>query len=559
MIDPVTLAVVQAGLQQVCDEMDLTFSRAAFSPVIAEADDRSDGIYSATDGSLIAQGSKGLPVFVGVMQFSTRTLVKRIQAGVTAAPDPGDIYIVNDPYLGGTHLMDVRFAMPVWREGRIWCWLSNTGHWPDTGGMVPGGFSATAISAEQEGLRLPPVKLFKRGVLDQEIWSIIQSNIRVADQRIGDVKAQASALMVGADRLGQLLDRYGDAVVAEAIALMRDLAARQMRAMIGLIPEGSYHARAYVDSDGVVNQPLTIALTVARSATGLVFDFAGSSPPCMGPMNSVRATTLSSVYLAMRHIFPDVPMSAGAFDPLEVVGIDGTFLDAQYPRPVSGCAAEVSQRIAEAVFAALVQAIPDRVTASPAGTSGNFGLGGTDPDSGAGYVMYQISGGGYGGFAGGDGISNGCSTIGISRAPPVEIMEQKYPVLYRRYALHEGSGGAGEYRGGFGLDYEIELLRGEARASFVMDHGRVGPQGALGGGDGAVNRVEVHRGGTVMVPEHLSKAQDIVLTPGDRVRVRTPGGGGYGDPVERDPAAVAEDVRLGRYSVEEAAALWPGR
>ncbi|GAB1363582.1 hydantoinase B/oxoprolinase family protein [Rhodobacter sp.] len=558
-IDPVTLAVIQAGLQQVCDEMDLTFSRAAFSPVIAEADDRSDGIYSAVDGSLIAQGSKGLPVFVGVMQFSTRTLVERIASGVTAAPEPGDIYIVNDPYLGGTHLMDVRFAMPVWREGRIWCWLSNTGHWPDTGGMVPGGFSASAISAEQEGLRLPPVKLFKKGALDAEIWAIIQSNIRVADQRIGDVKAQASALMVGAERLGQLLDRYGDAVVAEAIARMRDLAARQMRAMIGLIPEGSYRARAYIDSDGVVNAPLVIALEVTRRGGGLVFDFGGSSAPCMGPMNSVRATTLSSVYLAMRHIFPDVPISAGAFEPLQVIGIEGTFLDAAYPRPVSGCAAEVSQRIAEAVFAALVQAIPDRVTAAPAGTSGNFGLGGTDPESGAGYVMYQISGGGYGGFRGGDGIANGCSTIGISKAPPVEIMEQKFPVLYRRYALHEGSGGAGEFRGGFGLDYEIELLRGEARASFVMDHGRVGPQGALGGGEGAVNRVEVHRGGGVLVPEHLSKAQDIALAPGDRVRVRTPGGGGYGDPAARDPAAVAEDVRLGRYTAAAAARLWPGR
>ncbi len=558
-IDPVTLAVIQAGLQQVCDEMDLTFSRAAFSPVIAEADDRSDGIYSAADGSLIAQGSKGLPVFVGVMQFSTRTLVERIASGVTAAPEPGDIYIVNDPYLGGTHLMDVRFAMPVWREGRIWCWLSNTGHWPDTGGMVPGGFSASAISAEQEGLRLPPVKLFKKGALDAEIWAIIQSNIRVADQRIGDVKAQASALMVGAERLAQLLDRYGDAVVAEAIARMRDLAARQMRAMIGLIPEGSYRARAYIDSDGVVNAPLVIALEVTRRGGGLVFDFGGSSAPCMGPMNSVRATTLSSVYLAMRHIFPDVPISAGAFEPLQVIGIEGTFLDAAYPRPVSGCAAEVSQRIAEAVFAALVQAIPDRVTAAPAGTSGNFGLGGTDPESGAGYVMYQISGGGYGGFRGGDGIANGCSTIGISKAPPVEIMEQKFPVLYRRYALHEGSGGAGEFRGGFGLDYEIELLRGEARASFVMDHGRVGPQGALGGGEGAVNRVEVHRGGGVLVPEHLSKAQDIALAPGDRVRVRTPGGGGYGDPAARDPAAVAEDVRLGRYTAAAAARLWPGR
>lgn len=556
MLDPITLAVIQAGLQQVCDEMDLTFSRAAFSPVIAEADDRSDGIYDATDGSLIAQGSKGLPVFVGVMQFSTRTIIERIAAGVTAAPEPGDIYIVNDPYLGGTHLMDVRFAMPFWREGRIFCWLSNTGHWPDTGGAVPGGFSASAISAEQEGLRLPPVKLFKRGQMDNELWQVICSNIRVSEQRIGDVKAQASALLVGAERLTALLDRYGDTTVSQAIAEMRGLAARQMRAMVGLVPEGSYRSRAYVDSDGVVNEPLTIALEVTRRGDGLTFDFSGSSLPCMGPMNSVRATTYSSVYLAMRHIFPNVPISAGAFAPLTITGIEGTFLDAHYPRPVSGCAAEVSQRIAEAVFAALVQALPDRVTAAPAGTSGNFCLGGHDPERGRDFVMYQISGGGYGGNADHDGLSNGCSTIGISKAPPVEIMEQNFPVLYRRYALHEGSGGAGMHRGGFGLDYEIELLRGHARASFVMDHGRTGPQGALGGQDGAVNRVEITRGGAVMVPEHLSKAQDIPLAPGDRVRVRTPGGGGYGDPARRDPALVAEDVRLGRYSAAEAKALF---
>ncbi len=556
MLDPVTLAVIQAGLQQVCDEMDLTFSRAAFSPVIAEANDRSDGIYAAEDGSLIAQGSKGLPVFVGVMQFSTRTIIARIASGETAAPEPGDIYIVNDPYLGGTHLMDVRFAMPFWRGGKIFCWLSNTGHWPDTGGAVPGGFSASAISAEQEGLRLPPVKLFKRGVMDREIWQIICSNIRVSEQRIGDVQAQAGALLVGAERLAALLDRYGDAVVLAAVAEMRVKAAQQMRAMIRLIPEGSFQAKAFVDSDGVVNEPLVIALTVTRAGDGLVFDFKGSSMPCMGPMNSVRATTLSSVYLAMRHIFPDVPISAGAFEPLHVAGIEGTFLDSAYPRPVSGCAAEVSQRIAEAVFAALVQALPDRVTAAPAGTSGNFGLGGHDPEKGRDYVMYQISGGGYGGNIGHDGLSNGCSTIGISKAPPVEIMEQNFPVLYRRYALHEGSGGAGQHRGGFGLDYEIELLRGEARASFVMDHGRTGPLGALGGSDGAVNRVEVIRGGVVMVPEHLSKAQDISLAPGDRVRVRTPGGGGYGDPMQRSRAAVAEDVRLGRYSADQARLLF---
>ena len=208
-LDPLTLAVIQAGLQQVCNEMDVAFSRSAFSPVIAEADDRSDGIYAAEDGALIAQGEHGLPVFVGTMQYSAGELIRLIGEGAVAAPQEGDIYIVNDPYLGGTHLMDVRFAMPFFHDGALFCWLSNTGHWPDTGGMVPGGFSAHATEVEQEGLRLPPVKLFKRGVMDREILSIILSNIRVADQRIGDIKAQEAALKVGERRLSELLARYG--------------------------------------------------------------------------------------------------------------------------------------------------------------------------------------------------------------------------------------------------------------------------------------------------------------------------------------------------------------
>jgi len=555
-LDAITLSVIEAGLQQVCDEMDLAFSRAAFSPVIAEANDRSDGIYSAEDGSLIAQGLGGLPVFVGVMQYSTATLIEMIRDGRCLPPEPGDVYVVNDPYLGGTHLMDVRFARPFWRGGKIWCWLSNTGHWPDIGGAVPGGFSASATAVEQEGLRLPPVKLFKRGQMDPEIYAIITSNIRVADQRIGDIRAQAAALEVGEERLNALLDRYGDETVEAAIIELRRRAAEQMRARIAPIPDGIYRGTAHVDSDGVVDEPLTIALAVEKAGDTLTFDFSGSSAPCAGPMNSVLATTLSSVYLAVRHIFPDVPLSAGAFEPLIVKRPAGTFLDAQYPRPVSGCAAEVSQRIAEAVFSALVQAIPARVTAAPAGTSGNFGLGGFDPERGRSFVMYQLSGGGYGGNSDHDGLSNGCSTIGISKSPPVEIMEQNFPVLYRRYALREGSGGAGEHRGGFGLEYEIELLRGEARASFVMDHGRFGPQGVLGGQDGAVNTVTVWRGGEPHVPPHLSKEQDIPLKAGDRVAVGTPGGGGYGPAIRRDPQQVLADVRLGYYSAEQAERLF---
>ncbi|MEE1557341.1 MAG: hydantoinase B/oxoprolinase family protein, partial [Alphaproteobacteria bacterium] len=352
-IDHVTLAVLQNGLNQVCNEMDLAFQRAAFSPVIAEAMDRSDGIYHRDDGALIAQGELGLPIFVGIMQFSTRTVIAQAKE-----LRPGDIYVVNDPYLGGTHLMDVRMAMPFYYQGEIFCWLSNTGHWRDTGGAVPGGFSATATEVEQEGLRLPPVKLYKGGVVDEEIQAIVLSNIRVASETIGDIKAQAAALRVGERRLTALLDRYGRDVVEAAIDEMRSRAAQQMRACIAHIPDGQYNGVAWVDSDGVVDEPLKIDLEIEKRHGDLYFDLSKSSPPCKGPMNSVIATTRSAIYLAMKHIFPEVPINAGTFEPLHIIDPAGTFLYAEYPRPVSGCAAEVSQRIAEAVFAALVTALP---------------------------------------------------------------------------------------------------------------------------------------------------------------------------------------------------------
>jgi N-methylhydantoinase B len=554
-LDPVTLAVIQGGLVQVCNEMDLAFCRAAFSPVISEAMDRSDGIYG-TDGALIAQGDLGLPVFVGTMQFSTQAVIERVRD-----VRPGDVIIVNDPYLGGTHLMDVRFAKPFFYQGELFAWLANTGHWPDTGGAVPGGFSATATEIEQEGLRLPPVKLFKEGRLDQEILDIILANIRIADQRIGDIKAQGAALSVGEKRLTALLDRYGQALVQEAIEELRARASQQMRAKIAEIPEGIWRGEAFVDSDGVVDQPLRIAMTVTRRADrSLHFDMSGSSPPCRGPMNSVLATTKSAIYLAIKHIFPEVPINAGTFEPLTIEDPEGTFLYARYPRPVSGCAAEVSQRIAEAVFDALVPAIPHRLFAAPAGTSGNFALGGVDPRTDRGYVLYVISGGGYGGSMHGDGLTNGCSTIGISKSQPVEVLEQRYPVLFEEYSLHEGSGGAGQFRGGFGINYRLRLLRGTARASMVMDHGRFGPKGALGGADGGINNVRVVRtDGSTYVPLHLSKDQDIQLEAGDVVAISTPGGGGFGDPAKRDPASIARDLARGYYTEDEIARLFSGR
>ena len=550
-LDPITLTVIQGGLQQVCNEMDLAFVRSAFSPVISEALDRSDGIYHKDNGELIAQGELGLPVFVGTMQFGTRCVIERAKD-----IQEGDVYIVNDPYLGGTHLMDVRFVKPFFYEGELFAWLANTGHWPDTGGSVPGGFSANATEVEQEGLRLPPVKLYKAGEMDEEILSIVLSNIRIADQRIGDIKAQAAALSIGEKRFTELIDRYGKQTVNSAIQELRSRAAQQMRAKIKEIPDGQYQGKAFVDSDGVIDEPLCIDMKVRKQDTELYFDMSGSSPPCLGPMNSVIATTKSSVYLAIKHIFPDVPINAGTFDPLHIKEPEGTFLYAKYPRPVSGCAAEVSQRIAEAVFSALVQAIPQQLFAAPAGTSGNLCVGGYDPIRERNYVMYVISGGGYGGNAATDGLSNGCSTIGISKTTPVEVMEQYYPVLFEEYSLHEGSGGAGKSRGGFGVNYKIKLRRGNAKVSMVMDHGRFGPQGVLGGKDGGVNKVQIEHNGQTYVPPHLSKDQNIHVQAGDTICVSTPGGGGYESSLKRNPELVRNDVQRGYYTMQQAQDLF---
>ena len=542
-LDPVTLAVIENGLNQICSEMDLVHEKTSFSPVISEGFDRSNGIYALEDGQMIAQGALGLPIFLGVMQFATKAVIElRNDLG------PGDIVIQNDPYLGGTHLMDVKMVMPFHYRGRPWCYLSNTGHWPDTGGMVPGGFNSTATEIQQEGLRLPPVKLAEGGELCQDIIDIILTNIRVPEERIGDIRAQIGALRTGEKRLTALLDRYGAATVEAAIAELRARSEMQMRAYIEALADGTYSFTSYVDSDGVINEPLAVALDMTVQGSDITFDFSRASPPCRGPMNCVWATTQSAVYVAMKHIFPDVPINSGCFAPLHIPKPEGTFLYAEYPRPVAGCAAEVSQRIMEAVFGAMGQIIPERMFAAPAGTSGNLALGGYDPEEDQNYIMYLFSGGGYGGWWETDGLTNGCSTVGISKTQPVEILEQHYPLVFEEYALREGSGGAGRHRGGFGVSYRIRLVRGEGKASFLMDHGRSGPPGLMGGQPGATNQIEISQCGSVALPEHISKGEGYTLEAGDWVQVRTPGGGGYGLPSERLPEAIERDRRRGYYS-----------
>jgi N-methylhydantoinase B len=387
----------------------------------------------------------------------------------------------------------------------------------------------------------------RRGELDRDILAIVLHNIRVPEERIGDIKAQLGASSVGERRLTELLDRYGRATVEAAIAELEVRSEQQMRNYIATVPDGIYDFSCYMDSDGIVDELLEVRLRMTVRGTDIDFDLSGSSPPARGPVNSVWATTESAVYVAVKHVFPDVPINAGCFRPLHIAQPRGTFLFAEYPRPVAACAAEVSQRIMEAVFGALGQAIPERLFAAPAGTSGNYALGGYDPRYDRRYVMYFFSGGGYGGWWETDGLTNGCSTVGISKTQPIEVLEQHYPILFEEYALREGSAGAGRHRGGFGVSYRTRLLRGDATASFLMDHGRTGPHGLLGGEPGACNKIAVCQAGQVTQPEHISKGEGYELRPGDWVQVRTPGGGGYGRPAERAADAIARDALRGYF------------
>ena len=354
------------------------------------------------------------------------------------------------------------------------------------------------------------------------------------------------AYSIGEQRLTALLDKYGERTVSAVIAEMRKRSETLMRAHIEAIPDGTYSFSTFVDSDGITDDILEVALDLEAALDARVegsdihFDYSRSSPPCRGPLNSVWATTMGSTLCGMKHVFADVPINSGCFAPIHVAPPRGTFLFAEYPRPVCGCAAEVSQRIMEALFGALGQAIPEQTFAGPAGTSGNFSLGGIDPETGRSYVMYIFTGGGYGGWNGGDGVSNGTSTIGISKSQPVEVLEQQFPVLFETFELREGSAGAGRWRGGLGVSYKVRLLRGEAKASFMMDHGRTGPFGMLGGEPGALNDISVSQGGTSSRP--------AVRLEGRRVRA---GGGGLGageHPGRRGIRAAGGARRAGRVA-----------
>ncbi|MHB1469362.1 MAG: hydantoinase B/oxoprolinase family protein [Solirubrobacteraceae bacterium] len=546
-IDPVTLTVLANELYQVCDEMDIGLEQAAFCPIVSEARDRASGIYLPDTGEMVSQGATGLPIFVGTMQFCVQNCIE-----VLPPLKEGDIVITNDPYLTGTHLMDLKVVTPVFIDGRCIAMLADTAHWSDIGGALPGGFNPTATSVIQEGLRIPPMLLYREGVLQEDIQRLLMSNIRVPHERLGDLRAQLAGLEIGKRRLAALADKHGAAQLSEAVRELNDRSEALMRAHIRELPDKRYCFEAFLDDDGISFDALRINLGIEVCGDRMIFDFAGSSEMTAGPFNCGYVSTASAVYLAMKHIFPEVPINGGCFRPFEVRAPEGSFLNGTYPRAVSACSSEVTMRIVDATFGALEEAIPDRVTAACFGSICCFTISGFDPERQREYVMFNFSGGGYGGSTRGDGLTNGCAPISIARTTPLEVLEAQYPVMFESYSVHEGSAGAGRSRGGFGVDMRVRLLRGEATSNVLADRHRFLPFGLSSGKPARGTEVGYTLDGREWLPEHETKATDVRMKPGDVLHVRSAGGGGYGDPLERDPGAVQRDVDAGLITPEEA-------
>ena len=548
MIDPVTLAVLKGRLEQIADEMDATLFRSAFNPIIAEAHDASHGIYDAITGKTLVQGKSGLPVFVGAMAFAVKAVIDKV--AIDGNLSEGDIYIFNDPYDGGTHLSDFKLVRPYYRNNKLYCYLASVGHWHDVGGNVPGNYNPEATESFQEGMLIPPVKLIEAGKFRQDIVDIMQANSRQPISLYGDLNGQINALELGERRLTALLDEYSDTTVQDALTELQARAAQLMRMNIAELPDGTYSCDDWLDNDGIVDEPLKIALDLTISGETMKLDFSRSSRACAGPVNIALSTAVASVYVAIKHIFNDVPANSGVLDPVEIVIPDHTLLAVKAPKPVGGYT-ETILRLIDVVFGAMAKVAPERSNGCAYGTINALSLAGYRRD-GRRWVMFSFFGGGHGGHPNGDGLNHGNAPISTATIPPLEILEAAYPMFFTKWALRPDSGGAGRNRGGLGAIYEIELLEENADVFLFGERGRYAPAGVHGGDCGALNIFSYEQDDGYHKPPMASKMVGIKIKKGQHLHLETPGGGGYGNSKDRDPEAVMRDVGLGYVTMEGA-------
>jgi len=537
--------VVRNKLDGIANEMELTLLKSSCSPIVKEGPDASASLFTL-EGETLAQ-AVAIPIHLATLI----PCVKRILAEFPLeSMRTGDLYCMNDPYLGGTHLPDIAVIMPVFARGRPLAFAASMTHHQDVGGMTPGSVPTDATEVFQEGIRLPPLKLRDGETFNETLLQILRRNVRIPETFEGDLMAQVAACSVGARRLSALADSYGDNHLTAIFADLLERSEAMTRDALRALPNGIYRAVDFLDNDGVdLDRRIRIEVAVTVDDGGMSIDFAGSSPQVRGPFNAVPSGSLAAACYVVRAITdPTIPTNGGCFRPIALRLPEGSIVNPKEPAPVNARTATI-KRIAGTILKALAQAAPGRAPADSGGELLVLAFGGERPD-GTRYVTGELVAGGSGASALKDGVdvietdATNCMNL------PAEALELDAPIRVHRVALRPDSGGAGAQRGGLGTVREYEILHGDVRFTHRGERHFIAPKGRGGGGDGATARTVIHRAGGAeeTVPSKLV----TTLHAGDRVVFETAGGGGYGEPAARDPAQVGADLADGKISAEGA-------
>ncbi|WP_435180897.1 hydantoinase B/oxoprolinase family protein [Halorussus sp. AFM4] len=519
-IDPATLEILRNQLESIAEEMGHVLITGSYSPNIKERQDCSTALFDA-EGKMVAQ-AEHIPVHLGAMPDA-------VDAVTDKDPKPGDVFIVNDPFEGGTHLPDITLVSTIAPDDEVVGFAVSRAHHADVGGSSPGSMPPGAREVYEEGLRLPAVRLVDGGERNDEVLEMILANVRTPDERRADLRAQRAANDRAEERLGDLLDEHGP-LLLDAFDAVVDYSRDRVESELAALPDGEYRARDVLEGDGVTDDDIPIEATVTIDGASIAVDFSGTAEQVAGNLNAPLAVAKSAVYFVVRAVTdPEIPPNHGCYEPVTVSAPEGTVLNPTPPAAVVGGNVETSQRVTDVTLAALAEAIPDRVPAGGQGTMNNLIIG----DRTGGFTYYETIGGGFGARPDKDGMDG--VQVGMTNTlnTPIEAMETEYPLRVERYALRESSGGDGEYRGGLGLERSV-TVETDATVSLLTERRRTAPAGVDGGEDGAtgVNLVDGER-----VPSKAS----VDVSAGTTVTVLTPGGGGHGDPDERSREARERD------------------
>ncbi len=523
-VDPFVVEVIRNALTAIAEEMSLIVMRSARSPLLREAGDLSSALTDA-DGRLIAQG-RDIPAHLGVMGSTAQEFLKRVPA---QRLQPGDVWYMNLPEAGGNHLPDVKAIRPIFVEGRIEAYAVSLAHWADIGGAKPGSYVPDARDAWQEGLRIPPLRVFTQNGPDREKLDMILANVRGAEEREGDILAQMASTFAADAGVREVFSRYGAPVVREAIADLHKQSEAEMRAAIRTLPNGIYAGEDWLDDDGLGGEPIAVRVRIEIRDDEAIFDFSRSADAAAGPLNATPFTTSASVFYAMKVIAgPDIQPNAGCARPLTIITREGSLLQPPADKPVVGGNHETSQRIVDAIFKAFEDVIPTRLTAGSSTTSGLLLFSGRDPRTGQWTTLYEVHGGGEGARHDRDGMCAVRPHMSNVMNTPAEVIEANYPIMIEGQALRRGSGGKGVHRGGDGQVRTYYINGPEVFLTTMVERKVIAPYGLRGGEAGKTFAITLKRAGGET--QDIKGKTHIRLQQGDRIIMKTSGGGGYGAP-----------------------------